>query len=152
MEILKATHDDAEEILALQKLAYLSEAELYNDFKIEPLVQTLEKALEDFSGQTVLKAVENGRIAGSVRWVVRDGTCYVGKLIVHPDYQNHGLGTALMLELERMSECAERYELFTGWKSEKNLHLYGKLGYVKFKTRDVSENLKLVYMEKAAAK
>jgi len=31
MSVEKATIDDAEEILALQKLAYASEAEIYND-------------------------------------------------------------------------------------------------------------------------
>jgi hypothetical protein len=40
--IEEATVSDAEEILALQKLAYQSEAEIYNDFGIPPLVQTLE--------------------------------------------------------------------------------------------------------------
>jgi hypothetical protein len=42
MIIEEATVSDAEEILALQKLAYQSEAEIYNDFGISPLVQILE--------------------------------------------------------------------------------------------------------------
>ncbi len=41
MEIERAIISDAEEILSLQKLAYRSEAEIYNDFNIPPLVQTL---------------------------------------------------------------------------------------------------------------
>jgi hypothetical protein len=48
MEIEKATVFDAEEILTLQKLAYQSEAEIYNDFNIPPLVQTLESIEKDF--------------------------------------------------------------------------------------------------------
>jgi len=36
--IERATISDAEEILALQKLAYRSEAEIYHDFNIPPLV------------------------------------------------------------------------------------------------------------------
>jgi GNAT superfamily N-acetyltransferase len=151
MEIVKATEDDAAVILALQKLAYLSEAELYDDYTIEPLVQTLEKIRGDFSDKIVLKAVEEGRIVGSVRGGIVEGTCYVGKLIVHPDYQNRGLGMALMMELERESGSAARFELFTGWKSVKNLHLYGKLGYRHFKTKDINENLKLIFLEKSAA-
>jgi hypothetical protein len=36
-----ASIEDAEEILALQKLAYVSEAEIIDDFTIPPLHQTL---------------------------------------------------------------------------------------------------------------
>jgi len=32
-----------EEILSIQKRAYKSEAEIYDDFKIPPIVQTLEE-------------------------------------------------------------------------------------------------------------
>lgn len=35
--IEKASINDAEEILRLQKLAYISEAEIYDDFNIQPL-------------------------------------------------------------------------------------------------------------------
>ena len=44
MEIEPAMIEDAAEILALQKLAYRSEAEIYNDFSIQPLLQTLGRA------------------------------------------------------------------------------------------------------------
>jgi len=47
MIIEKATVSDAEELLALQKLAYRSEAEIYDDFSIPPLVQSLESMEED---------------------------------------------------------------------------------------------------------
>ena len=48
MEILDATIDDAPEILSLQKLSYLSEAQMYNDYDIPPLTQTLEELKADF--------------------------------------------------------------------------------------------------------
>lgn len=41
--ITAASPADAAAILALQKLAYQSEARLYNDFSIPPLLQTLEE-------------------------------------------------------------------------------------------------------------
>lgn len=41
MIIEKATVSDAEEVLAFQKLAYRSEAEIYGDDRLPPLVQTL---------------------------------------------------------------------------------------------------------------
>jgi hypothetical protein len=39
VDIKKASTDDVEEILQLQKQAYLSEADLYNDYNIKPFIQ-----------------------------------------------------------------------------------------------------------------
>ena len=44
----KALSNDAEEMLALQKNAYKSEAIIYNDYFIEPLVQTLDDIIKQF--------------------------------------------------------------------------------------------------------
>ncbi len=42
VDIKKVSIDDLEKILQLQKQAYLSEAEFYNDYNIKPLIQTLD--------------------------------------------------------------------------------------------------------------
>ncbi len=148
MIIENAGIGDAEEILALQKLAYQSEAAIYNDFTIPPLKQTLDEIEKDFDTQTFLKAVENGRIIGSVRAFLREGTCYVGRLIVHPDFQNRGIGKQLMSRIEAIFSEAQRFEIFTGHKSERNLYLYEKLGYQRFKTVMANEKLTIVFLEK----
>jgi ribosomal protein S18 acetylase RimI-like enzyme len=148
MTIEKAPLSDAEEILSLQKLAYRSEAEIYDDFSIPPLLQTLEEIKKDFENQVLLKATFAGKIIGSVRAFVREGTCYIGRLIVHPDLQNQGIGAELMRGIEETFKEARRFELFTGHKSEKNLHLYEKLGYRVFKTVKANERLTIVFLEK----
>ena len=48
INIERADFDDLPDILALQKLAFISEAELYNDYNIEPLNQTLDLIQNDF--------------------------------------------------------------------------------------------------------
>jgi ribosomal protein S18 acetylase RimI-like enzyme len=146
----KATVSDAEELLALQKLAYRSEAEIYNDFSIPPLIQTLESLEEDFKNQLFLKAVLGGRIIGSVRACSKERTCYIGRLIVHPDFQNRGIGTRLMNDIERIFNGCKRFELFTGDKSERNLRLYQKLGYRIFKTSKITDQTNIVSLEKKA--
>jgi ribosomal protein S18 acetylase RimI-like enzyme len=148
MEIERAMISDAEEILSLQKLAYRSEAEIYNDFNIPPLVQTLESIEKDFENQYFLKAVMDGKIIGSVRAYTKEGTCYIGRLIVHPDFQNRGIGTDLMNEIERIFNTCRRFELFTGDKSERNLYLYQKLGYKIFKKAKITDQTMVVYLEK----
>ena len=147
MEILRAEIDDAPKILALQKLAYQSEAAIYNDYKIPPLTQSLESINGEFSDYTFLKAIEGGIIVGSVRARICNDTCYIGRLIVHPDYQNRGIGSALLKEIEKVLE-AGRYELFTGSKSERNLYLYKKHGYREFKTEDQTNKVKIVFLQK----
>lgn len=146
--IERASINDAEEILRLQKLAYVSEAEIYDDFNIQPLVQTLEQIKEEFAAQVFLKAVLDGKIIGSVRAFEKDGTCHIAKFIVHPDYQNRGVGTRLMSHVEELFCRCKRYELFTGHKSAKNLYLYQKLGYKIYEHEYVANNLQLVYLQK----
>jgi N-acetylglutamate synthase-like GNAT family acetyltransferase len=146
--IEKAAISDAEEILALQKLAYRSEAELYGDCTIPPMIQTLEEMRSDIKTQTVLKAVSEGRIVGTVRAFVKGNTCCIGRLAVHPDSQNRGIGTGLMNRIESVFNQTGRFELFTGHLSEKNLHLYGKLGYGRFRTEWAHDRLNIVFMEK----
>lgn len=148
MKITLADKNDAEEILALQKLAYLSEAAIYDDYLIPPLHQTLSETEAEFDTHTVLKAVRDERIIGSVRAHVRERTGYIGKLIVHPDHQNQGIGTRLMRAIEGRHNKVERFELFTGQRSEKNLYLYQKLGYKSFKKQRITPKVALVYMEK----
>ncbi|MGQ9721967.1 MAG: GNAT family N-acetyltransferase [Candidatus Jordarchaeum sp.] len=148
MKIEYAQIEDMPQILELQKIAYRSEAELHNDFTIPPLTQTLEEIKNDFPNQIFLKAVINGKIIGSIRAYKKDETCYIGRLTVHPDYQNQVIGKKLMSEIEAIFKDAKRFELFTGHKSERNFYLYQKGGYKKFKTEKVNENLKLIYMEK----
>jgi ribosomal protein S18 acetylase RimI-like enzyme len=148
MIIERASTLDAKEILALQKLAYISEAEIYNDFAIQPLHQTLNEITSELEMQYVLKCVVNDRIVGAVRAYMTEGTCFICKLIVHPKLQNQGIGTQLLKETENHFHRAKRFELFTGYKSEKNLHLYRKQGFEIFRSEKVNEGLTLVFMEK----
>jgi 5-carboxymethyl-2-hydroxymuconate isomerase/GNAT superfamily N-acetyltransferase len=146
--IEQATVDDAAEILALQKLAYLSEAAIHDDHTIPPLTQTLAEMQADFNHHLFLKATLEGRLVGSVRGRLQDSTCYAGRLIVDPEVQNRGLGTQLMHEIEKRFRDAGRYELFTGHRSERNLHLYAKLGYREFCREVLTDKVTLVFMEK----
>ena len=148
MIVERANVGDAEEILTLQKLAYQSEAAIYNDYTIPPLTQTLEEIRADFEKHVFLKVSADGRIVGSVRAHVRERTCFVGRLIVHPDFQNRGIGTRLLNEIEETFSGAERFELFTGSRSEKNLYLYQKLGYKIFKSEELTDKVALVFLEK----
>jgi ribosomal protein S18 acetylase RimI-like enzyme len=150
VDIKKSSIDDVEEILRLQKQSYLSEAELYNDYGIKPLTQTLDDIKQDFSKQIFLKAVtdDNTTIVGSVKAYQQNDTVFIGRLAVDPKYQNKGIGAKLMISIEEIVESAKRFELFTGHKSVKNIYLYQKLGYREFKRIPINDSLTMVYLEK----
>jgi ribosomal protein S18 acetylase RimI-like enzyme len=150
IKIVKAPARDAEEILALQKLAYISEAKLYNDYDIPPLRQTLAEILDDFKNYIVLKAVSGKVIVGSVRGQINDeGACYIGRLMVHPDFQKRGIGSRLLAAIEAVFPKVPKYTLGTGQESVDNLRLYQKLGYTPVNTERMSEAVVIVFLEKA---
>ncbi|HAB59537.1 MAG TPA: GNAT family N-acetyltransferase, partial [Lachnospiraceae bacterium] len=111
MIIIEARQKDLEEILQIQHLAFRKEAEDFDDFDIEPMTQTLEVLEEEFKTFLFLKAVnDEERIVGSIRGYIKDGTSYIGKTFVHPDYQGKGIGTEMIKHLEAVNKAA-RHEI-----------------------------------------
>jgi len=63
-------------------------------------------------------------------------------------YDTHAiLGERLMQALEAQA-ATDRYELFTGHRSEDNLRLYRRLGYTVVREDAVAPHVHLVYLEK----
>ncbi len=148
MKIERAEKVDLLKILNLQYLAYQSEARLFDNEDIPPLKQTLADVENEYQRGVILKALdEDQNIIGSVRAFCDNETVYIGKLMVHPSKQGQGIGTKLLLEIEN-EYPNKRYELFTSTKSKKNIALYQKQGYKIFDEKQVTEELRFVYMEK----
>lgn len=148
MIILRAEKGDLQKIIDLQYIAYQSEVRLFKNQDIPPLKQTLADVEKEYQKGIVLKALDDDKtIIGSVRAFCDNGTVYIGKLMVHPSKQGHGIGTKLLIEMEKQYP-KQRYELFTSTKSEKNIVLYQKLGYKIFDEKQATEELRFVYMEK----
>ena len=148
MNIRKAEKEDLQRILDLQYLAYQSEAKLFHDPDIPPLKQTLAEVECEFQKGIILKAVdENNTIIGSVRAYYDNDSVYIGKLMVHPEKQGQGIGTRLLAAIEN-EYPQQRYELFTSSKSIKNIELYEKSGYKIFREKQITDELKFVYLEK----
>lgn len=150
MRIKQAELSDLTAILNLQVEAYRSEAEIYNDYSIQPLRQTIQELEQEYAEGMLLKAEMDDHIIGSVRGIVRDGILTIGKLIVAPSHQNQGIGKKLMQAIESWPGDVNRFELFTGHKSIKNIALYERLGYVRFKEILIHDNLIMVYLGKNA--
>ncbi len=89
-EIRPARTEDAGRILALRRLCYRGEAELYDDHTLPPLTQILEGVKRHPNAQTVLVARVGEGVVGSVRARAVCGTCHVGRLAVHPRFRRRG--------------------------------------------------------------
>ncbi len=151
MKISKAERRDLPHILAIQKEAYRSEAVLYDDFSIPPLQQSLKEIEAEFESKVFLKAEIDGLLVGSVRVALAGLTCLVGRLIVDPKFQRRGIGSALLLEAESVFPEAVRFELFTGSRSQANIRLYERHGYVRFREEALSPAVTLTYLQKIKA-
>ncbi|MFD3439322.1 MULTISPECIES: GNAT family N-acetyltransferase [unclassified Streptomyces] len=153
--ISAARAQDAEQILKLQYLCYQAEAELYGDYGIEPLTQSLDDLRAEIDQGHALVARLGDEVIASVRGRVdEEGTARIAKLIVHPRMQRHGLGGRLLDAIEKgfaAEPAAKRFQLFTGHRSESNLRLYRSRGYVQVSSEQVGPRLTLVTLQKEAA-
>ena len=90
-----------------------------------------------------------GVIIGSVRAREEGDTLYIDKLMVLPEKQGRGIGTQLLVAIEK--SCPKpRYELSTSNISIRNMKLYEGLGYRRFREEQVTPELRFVFMEKKA--
>lgn len=166
----RADRADAPEILALQKVAYQTEVELYGDDSLPPLQQTLEDLENDFdrhpaqeaSGldaaagrppdesdrMVFIKAVVNGKIIGAVRCYAIGDTTHLRRMIVHPYFRGRGIGRRLLLEVEKAFPHSRRFEAKTGHRSKRGHFQLTQLGYRQFKTEPFTPTVTWCYFEK----
>lgn len=85
----------------------------HNNFSFLQTVKSLDDSKQLFKSHTFLKADVNEEIVESVRAFEKDGICYVGRLMVDPDFENLDIGTKALLETERLFAYYRGFELFT---------------------------------------
>ncbi|MGI8306686.1 GNAT family N-acetyltransferase [Saccharopolyspora hattusasensis] len=111
----RLTVADAGEVLTLQRAAYLTQAQVHDD--VQPLLtQTLDEVHADLARPSCLTwgFREAERLVGSVRVELDGTTAALGRLMVAPDRQRHGLGTGLLHVERNLPPQVAAIELFTG--------------------------------------
>lgn len=141
------TADDADELLTVQRAAFVSEALIYGTADMPPLTQTLEQLraeLEDGEGWV---ARVDGRLVGAIRAREVDGVLMIGRIAIAPDQQGSGIGR-MLLDAAESHSTAKVAELFTGSLSEANLRLYERCGYVETSRIPQDDGIEQVFMRK----
>ncbi|MFD7436975.1 GNAT family N-acetyltransferase [Streptomyces sp. NPDC059861] len=152
--ISEATDQDVEQIFKLQYLCFQSEAALYGNYRIDPLVQTLDSVRQEVAEDCVFVARLGDEVIGSVRGAITDdGAAAIGRLCVHPRLQGHGIGARLLNAAESAlaeQRGAKKFRLHTGHRSEVNLRLYRKVGYETVGTSQGTDGVPMIVLEKQA--
>ncbi|MFO7612597.1 MAG: GNAT family N-acetyltransferase [Clostridia bacterium] len=146
--VRKAMSSDVHRLLEIQKKAFLVQALKYDAYDIPPMVEEEGDVKIDSPGWLVLVAEADGILAGSIRAEFGRDDAEIKRLSVDDSYQNMGIGSLLMHEIEKHCAGLKRIWLFTGGQSEKNIRLYEKLGYNIFREEPFKDGFTLVHMEK----
>ena len=147
IQLLPVSPADAGEILTVQRAAFVSEALIYGDPDMPPLVQTLEELEAELHDADGWVARIDGRLVGAIRTRESDGMLLIGRIAIAPDVQGSGIGRRL-LEAAEQASTAKEAELFTGSLSEANIRLYERCGYAEARRIDEGDGTAQVFMTK----
>ncbi len=142
--ILKANKDDERDIFELQKLICEQDED---KFGISPLKQTLAEVHVDFQKCTVLKAIENDKIVGSVRGYLSNGALHIEKLFVVPEKKRIGIEDELLRKIEKCFNVS-KFDVAVINKDKSDLKVYQQAGYKIYSAKDISDDVMMVYLEK----
>lgn len=125
-----ATRADAGELLTLQRACWLSEHFDNPGIEIPALTEEYDDVVAWLESWTVLVVHRGGRLVAAGRGRLEGDTWHVGRLMVAPDLQGHGLGRQVLQMIEEAAPPQARtYELVTGAGSVDNQRMYRKAGY-----------------------
>jgi tRNA (guanine37-N1)-methyltransferase len=129
-EVRTATRGDAGELLTLQRACWLQEAIVNDSLDIPALHESLDDVRAELDRWLTLVVRCEGRLVGSVRGRQDGSTWFVGRLMVAPDLQGHGLGRLLLERVEAAApDGTDTVALVTGVHSEDNQRMYRRAGY-----------------------
>ncbi len=130
LSLAVAEQSDAAEIMVLSRACWLPEGCEHQSFLVPALTETVSDVvrwLQQWHSWTVRS---NGRLIGGVRAKRTADYWDIGRLMVAPDLQGRGLGSALLEFAEAAAPPdVTGFGLFTGGRSSANLRLYRRRGY-----------------------
>ena len=127
MRIRPATEADFATILQVQQTAFGEYATVYEVSAWT--TETLDSLRDDAKEKRILVAETDGVMVGSVRFWTVAGVCVIRLLSVSPAHQKHGVGKALIREIERVTTDAHKFYACTMLRTARNIQFFSSLGY-----------------------
>ena len=148
MKIEIANIENVPEILNLQYKAFRPVAEFLNWLDAPNLTETVEHARGEFLKYTTLKMLsDDGKIIGSVRGCIEDGSLYIGRLMVLPEFQKNGYGRILLREIQSILPH-NRAWLDTSGDVPETVSFYEREGFRTFESKRFENGVSWIFMEK----
>ncbi len=127
IQIRPATEADFPALLQVQQAAF---GEYTNIYTVSGwTTETLDSLKEDAKEKHIFVAEAERTVVGSVRFWTVAGVCIIRLLSVSPSHQGHGVGKALIHEIERVATDAHKFFACTMLSTGRNIHLFMSLGY-----------------------
>ena len=127
IHIRPATEADFSPLLQVQQVAF---GEYANAYTVSGWTrETIESLREDAREKHIFVAESEGAVVGSVRFWTVAGVCVIRLLSVSPAHQGHGVGKALIREIEQAATDAHKFYACTMLRTARNIHLFMSLGY-----------------------
>lgn len=127
IRIRPATEADFAAILQVQQAAFGEYADVYEVSAWT--TETLDSLRQDAKEKRILVAEAEGAVVGSVRFWTVAGVCVIRLLSVSPSHQHHGVGNALIREIERVTADAHKFYACTMLRTARNIQFFLNLGY-----------------------
>jgi predicted N-acetyltransferase YhbS len=127
IHIRPATEEDFAALLQVQQAAFGEYANLYEVSAWT--TETLDSLRQDSKEKRILVAEAEGAVIGSVRFWTVAGVCVIRLLSVSPSHQRHGVGKALIQEIERVTTDAHKFYACTMLRTARNIQFFLNLGY-----------------------
>jgi predicted N-acetyltransferase YhbS len=127
IHVRPATEADFAALLQVQQAAF---GEYTNLYEVTAwTTETLDSLRQDAKEKRILVAEAEGVVIGSVRFWTVAGVCVIRLLSVSPAHQKHGVGKALIQEIERVTTDAHKFYACTMLRTARNIQFFLNLGY-----------------------
>lgn len=150
ISLRKASVDDANELLELQKEVFMPFLLRYEDYETSPATQTMDRFTRRFDIGDYYKILFNDALIGSIYIHELDpGVMKLHIINILEEYQGRGIAQAVIKRIEAMYPQAYRWELETILSEPRNCYLYEKMGYVRFgENKVINDKLTLINYRK----
>ena len=151
VELQRAVPEDGPKLYQMQKRAFQSLLDRYQDWDTSPAAETLERTLDRLREENAdfYFILVHGRKAGGLRVVRLPEHHRLSMVFVLPEYRGNGCAQRSLEKVESLYPQADRWTLDTIKQEPGLCRLYEKLGYRRTgEEREIKAGMTLVCYEK----